>query len=113
MTITGILYADLLAAASLVFWTMVRFPRFGPKSLGGAIAAFLVAQVLGSIGPALVGPAIRLPYGFYVVLLGVALPTFFLFFLTAAWIFRSLVAMLRGSGPRGGHRVRGTARGSA
>ena len=113
MTITGILYADLIAAALLVFWTMLRFPTFGPKSLGGAIAAFLVAQILGSVGPAFVGPAMRMPYGFYVVLLGVALPTFFLFFLTAAWIFRSLAAMLRGSGPSGGHRIRGTARTSA
>lgn len=113
MTITGILYADLVAAALLAFWTLLRFPRFGPRSLGRAIAAFLVAQVLGSVGPAFVGPAIHLPFGFYVVLLGIALPTFFGFFLTAAWVFRSLAAMLRGSGPGGGHRVRDAANSSA
>jgi uncharacterized transporter YbjL len=112
MTITGILYADLLAAALLAFWTMVRFPRLGPKSLGGAIAVFLVAQVLGSAGPALVGPAIQLPFGFYVVLVGIALPMFFLFFLTTGWLFRLLAAILRGSGPGGGHRIRGTAHSS-
>jgi hypothetical protein len=113
MTTTGILYADLIAASLLAFWTMVRFPKFGPKSLAGAIVAFVVAQIMGSAGPALVGPAIRLPFGFYVVLLGIALPMFFLFFLTAGWLFRSLASILRGSGPRGGHRARDTAHSSA
>jgi hypothetical protein len=38
---------------------------------------------------------------------------FFLFFLTAGWLFRSLASILRGSGPRGGHRARDTAHSSA
>jgi hypothetical protein len=111
ISVTAFLTIEMIGAAVLALWVIVRFPRLGPKSLRSALAfvavGFLVMQ-LTSFG---VGMLVRLPYGTYAALFGCALPCFFVVFLAAAWLMRVLAGSLGGSGgPDSGHRVPAHAR---
>jgi len=99
------LQAVLVAAAALALWATVRFPRLGPTSLTSAIgicaAAFLVLQVC----PLAVSGAVHLPYGLYVAVFGCVLPGFVFAFLGTAWLMRSLIRRLGGTGGGPGRLV--------
>jgi hypothetical protein len=96
---------ELVAAAVLALWVIVRFPTFGPQSLRTAAVVSVFALVflrLASVAAVLI---VGLPYGAYAALFGCALPAFFAAFLAAAWLLRVLAGALGGSGGGGGHRV--------
>jgi hypothetical protein len=102
------MWLELVAAAILVAWVMLRYPRLGPHSITRAIACFAVAGAAApKLGLLALPLALRLPYGVQVAFLGVILPVFFVMFLTIGWLIRACFDAL--GGPRGGHRVRGTA----
>jgi hypothetical protein len=104
ISIQQFLSVELVAAALLALWVVVRFPRRGPKSIRGAgmlVGLALLGLQLAPFGLRLSG---LLPYGTYVVLFGCVLPTFFGAFLSGAWLMRVLASSLGGSGG-GGHRV--------
>lgn len=96
---------DVVAAAALALWVLVRFPRLGPRSLLWAFAAFLAGQWAPSVGVLFLMPVLRLPHGLELATVTVVLPAFFAWFLTLAWLFRAIISRLGGGG--GGHRVRG------
>lgn len=110
ISLSAFLRVELVAAALLALWVVVRYPRLGPKSLRSAMAVAGVAYAVmqfTSLGVALV---IRLPHGTYAALFGCALPSFFAAFLASAWLMRVFAGTLGGSGGGGGHRVPAPAR---
>lgn len=95
---------DILAAAVLALWVVVRFPRLGPKSLLWAAAAFIGGQCLPSLGAPMLVPVLHLPHGLALATVGIVLPVFFGWFLTVAWLFRAIIGGVGRGG--GGHRAR-------
>lgn len=104
MDVSAFVWIDLIAAAALALWIVARYPNVGPKSLGSALVAFLVGQLIPSLGLVVVQPVVRLPHGIELALLGVALPMFVVMFLTTMWLMRASMGLV--GGPRGGQRIR-------
>jgi hypothetical protein len=104
VTIDSLLYATLAASGILAIWTAVRFPRLRTRSIGVALAVFLVGQILLGVGPLFVQAALELPYGVDVALFGVILPLFYVNFLACVLLLIAIASIL--GGPRGGHRIR-------
>ena len=104
MTGVTLITLDVVAAAALALWVLVRFPKLGPKSIVWAMAAFLVGQFVPNLGVRLVMPVLQLPHGLELATVTVVLPSFFAWFLTLAWLFRAIIGRLGGGG--GGHRIR-------
>jgi hypothetical protein len=102
---TALISLDVMAAALLALWVLVRYPGLGPRSLVWAMAAFVMGQFAPFLGVRILLPVLRLPHGLVLATVGVVLPVFFAWFLTVAWLFRAILAHL--GGPGGGHRVRG------
>jgi hypothetical protein len=102
---TAFLRVELVSAALLALWVVVRYPHLGPKSLRPAMA--LSAVVLAGLRLASFGAGLmmRLPDGAYATLFGCALPGFFATFLAAAWLMRVLAGALGGQGRGPGHRI--------
>lgn len=103
------LLIEIVATAVLALWLVVRFPRFGPRSTRGTLAAVvagLVALKLGGVGAGLVA---GLSHGAYLVLFGCAFPAFLGAFLAACWLLRLFAGMLGGSGGGPGEPVPGSA----
>jgi hypothetical protein len=96
---------QLVGAALLALWVLVRFPRLGPGSLRPALAVSIVALFamrLAGLGASFV---VGLPHGVWLAYFGVALPGFFIAFLAAAWLLRVCAGMLGGSGGGPGEPV--------
>lgn len=107
MTISGFLWVDLVTAAVLVAWVIVRYPNLGPRSITWAVVCVLLGATAPKIALAALPLVLRLPHGLQIALLGVVLPVFFVMFLTMGWLIRACAGAL--GGPRGGHRVRSAA----
>ena len=87
-----LLLALLLSATGLALWVIVRFPEFGPRTLGVAAVHVAAAFATGYV----VGPAMRsatmlpVPGADVLALLVVALPPLVYFLLAMTWVFRAL-----------------------
>ena len=100
------LVVELVAAAVLALWVVVRFPRLGPVALRPAVLLAFAGLVVLRVASVGVGLVLALPYGVYFALLGCALPGLFAAFLSAAWLLRALASALPGSGGGPGEPVR-------
>jgi len=111
MSVDAFLCGELIAAAVLAMWVIVRFPKAGPKTLRSAVIVLAGGFLLVQFLPVGVDLTLRLPHGAYAALFGCALPCFFALFLSAGWTLRLLAEALGGSNRGGGHREPATARG--
>jgi hypothetical protein len=96
---------ELIAAALLALWVLVRYPRLGPTSLRAALllaGAALAVLHVGSLGERIL---VALPHGAYVTLFLFDLPSLVAAFLTAGWVLRAFAGALGGSGGGTGHHV--------
>ncbi|HZU20111.1 MAG TPA: hypothetical protein VE982_02720 [Gaiellaceae bacterium] len=99
MTAQSFALALALGAALLAIWTVVRFPRLGPRSFARAFAQTLVASVvLRLMGPGMdLVQAAHLPLDRFVMLFGVALPALYYAFLSGAWVARAALDRIHGA----------------
>jgi hypothetical protein len=104
ISIPQFLSVEIVAAAMLALWIVVRFPRRGPKTIRGAGMLVGLALVVLQVAPIGFRLSAHLPLGTYAGLFGCVLPSFFAAFLSGAWLMRVLASALGGSGG-GGHRV--------
>ena len=104
--LTVYLYVELISAAALALWVIVRWPRIGPRSIFTAVAVVLVALLLGNFASTGVAVAVTLPGGIYAALLGFVLPVFLLLLLASGWLIRSLLAASSGGSGGTGHSIR-------
>ena len=111
ISVPAFLSGELVAAAVLALWVTARWPKLGPKSLPAAIAVLGVGLALLQFLPVGVDLVMLLPHGRYAAVFGCVLPSFFVTFLTAAWMLRLLAARFGGSNGDRGHRVPAPARG--
>lgn len=105
ISISTFLTVELVAAAVLALWVIVRFPQLGPTSLRlavGLVCGALAALRLVSFAVGLVS---ALPHGAYAALFSLILPSLFAVFLVAGWFMRLLTSALGGSGGGTGHRA--------
>jgi hypothetical protein len=88
-----------VGGAALAFWMLLRFPRFGPRTLVGSGAALLAALVLAAVGPFCVDALISVggQAGALAALLGLVLPTLTAIFWTASCLFRVAAGLLTGT----------------
>jgi hypothetical protein len=105
MTAATFLTCELVGAAFLALWVLVRFPRLGPGSLRPALGIAIVALFFMRMAGAGASFVVGLPHGVWLALFGVALPGFFVAFLAAAWLLRVCAGMLGGSGGGPGEPV--------
>lgn len=108
MTIPEFLLVELVGAVALVAWVFARYPKFGPRSIRGAIVACLGGLAAPKLGLAVLPLVERMPGGLLLALFGVVLPVFVAMFLTIGWLMRACAGAL--GGPRGGHPVHDIAR---
>lgn len=106
MTVGGLLWAELGAAALLAAWVMVRYPNFGPRSILSAVSCAIAGAAAPRVGLAVLPLVLRLPGGFELALFGVVLPVFAAMLLAVGWLMRAFIGL---GGPGDGHRVRDTA----
>ena len=98
MDVHSILFVYACGAAVLAVWLVVRFPKFGPRSVIGStgllIGAFAVAAVVPGVIQWLVagGSAVA---GFF-ALVGLVLPTLALMFWAAVLLFRACADLFPG-----------------
>jgi hypothetical protein len=85
----------VLGAALLAAWTLVRFDRSGPRTVGGALLAKGVALLLLLAVPSLVDAAVGLPDSRLVVVFAIGLPALTYFFLAAGWFARAIVRLFQ------------------
>jgi hypothetical protein len=87
-----------VGGAALAFWILLRFPRFGPRTLLGSGAAVLAALVLTAVVPAGVRALVSAGgrTGAFAALLGLVLPTLAAIFWSAACLMRVIAEALRG-----------------
>lgn len=99
ISLSTYLYMLTGSGAVLALWVLSRYPRLGPTKFAPALGLVIAAVALGHGTPFAISVLVGLPYGIYVVFFTCVLPTFFLVFLTAAWLLRSLAAMTSGGLP--------------
>jgi hypothetical protein len=86
-----------LGAAALALWTVVRFPKLGPETLGGALLQVAVALVAGAfLVPVGMRSALTFdpPTGPMLAVFAFVLPGLAYLFLTTLWAMRVLQQML-------------------
>jgi hypothetical protein len=86
-----------LGAAALALWTVVRFPKLGPETLGGALLQVAVAMLAGAfLVPAGMKSALALapPTGPMLAVFVFVLPGLSYLFLATLWAMRVLQQML-------------------
>jgi hypothetical protein len=110
ISVDSFLWGELVAAAVLALWVIVRFPKLGPKTLRTAAVALASAFVLMQLLPFGLELTVRLPHGAYAALFGCALPCFFGVFLAAGWTLRVLANAFGGSNGGGGTHVPASSR---
>jgi hypothetical protein len=98
MDASKLIAAYCVGGAGLAFWVLVRFPRFGPRTIIGAaaavIGAFTIAAVVPFLLQALIAAGSRT--GAFVALLGLVLPTLAAMFWSAACLLRASCGLLTG-----------------
>jgi len=104
ISIPQFLSVEIVAAAVIALWVVVRFPRQGPKTIRSAGMLVGLALILLQLAPTGLRLSAHLPFGTYAGLFGCVLPSFFGAFLSGGWLMRVLASALGGSGG-GGHRV--------
>jgi hypothetical protein len=90
--------AYCVGGALLGFWLLVRFPRFGPKTLTGAAVAVVVAFAAASVVVLAVEALVSAwgPAGGLVALVGLVLPALAAIFWSAACLLRAFSRLLTG-----------------
>jgi ABC-type amino acid transport system permease subunit len=83
----------LIGSALLAAWTLVRYERVRPRTLGAALAAKLAALLLLLALPSLVDAVDGAPAGRLLVVVAVALPIFTYFFVAAGWFARAVLGL--------------------
>jgi len=86
-----------LGAAALALWTVVRFPKLGPETLGGALLQVAVAMIAGAfLIPAGMKSALAIdpPTGPMLAVFAFVLPGLSYLFLATLWAMRVLQQML-------------------
>jgi hypothetical protein len=86
-----------LGAAALALWTVLRFPKLGPETLGGALLQVCVALAAGAfLVPAGMRSALSFdpPTGPMLAIFAVVLPGLSYLFLATLWAMRVLQQML-------------------
>ena len=92
MSSTSAVLVFAIGAAFLGFWTVARFPSFGPQTFRTALPATVAVFMLQSPLPSLVRAVVDTA-GVAPALLFVVLPALTLLFWTSGCLVRSLVAM--------------------
>lgn len=92
MDATLVLAAFAAGAAAIAFWTVARFPDFGPRSVPTALALAAAMFVLQTPLLALVGPVMA-AFTVAGALLFVILPSLVLLFWASGCLVRSLVLL--------------------
>jgi hypothetical protein len=87
-----------VGGAALAFWILLRFPRFGPRTLLGSGMVVLGALVLSAVVPACVAALVSTlgRAGAFAALLGLVLPTLAAIFWSTACLMRVIAEALRG-----------------
>jgi hypothetical protein len=90
----------LLGSALLALWTLNRFERFGPQTLGGALLAGGAGLAsLTALGTVVEGVAATgLPHAQFVIAIGLVLPVFTYFFVASGWLMRVVRDLFAGIG---------------
>jgi hypothetical protein len=98
MDATKLIAAYCLGGAGLAFWVLLRFPRFGPKSILGAAAAVIAAFVVAAVVPSLLQAAVAdgSRTGGFLALVGLVLPTLAAIWWSAACLLRAFCGLLSG-----------------
>ena len=90
----------LLGSALLAIWTLARFERFGPRTLGSALllsgVGLILLTALGNVAQGVAAAGI--PGGRFVIVIGIVLPVFTYFFLASAWLMRVVRDLFAGIG---------------
>jgi hypothetical protein len=107
ISLSTLLYVELVSGAALAMWVLARWPRLGPKRMVSAVGVLLITLFLGQVVSAGVTAALRLPHGLYAALFGCVLPVFVSIFLAAGWLLRSLLSTIGGGSGGTGHRAPG------
>jgi len=110
ISLSAFLELELLGAAALAAWVLVRKPNFGPRSVTRAILVSLLAVAAGDAAPYLAKLIAKAPHGPYIALFACVLPVFVFMLLAAAWLVRALLDLVGGGGGGGWPRVRRLAR---
>jgi hypothetical protein len=85
-----------IGGASLAFWVLVRFPRFGPRTIMGATAAVIAAFTIAAVVPSLLQASIAAGSrtGGLAALVGLVLPTLAAIFWSFACLLRAFCGLL-------------------
>jgi hypothetical protein len=90
----------LLGSALLALWTLDRYERFGPQTLGGALlaggAGLALLVALGNVVEGVAATGI--PQSHFVIAIGVVLPVFTYFFVSSGWLMRAVRDLFAGIG---------------
>ncbi len=97
MSVHAFVLVLLGAAAALALWILARYSSFGPRTLGWAIAHVIAAMALLQFVSVPLGVinGSGLPAARFLCVFGVALPLFVYTFLSAGWITRLSIGLLR------------------
>ncbi|HZT15028.1 MAG TPA: hypothetical protein VFA19_03700 [Gaiellaceae bacterium] len=98
LTVGSFVALLLAGAAVLAVWTVTRFGRLGPRTLGGAMLHELAAMMLVAALPNLAEAtaAAAFPGARLVIAFGLVLPVFTYLFLASLWFVRLLVDLFGG-----------------
>jgi len=89
VAVEAVLWIDVVAGAALAVWIVARYPSIGPRSFGSALVVFAAGQAVPIVGLMVVRRAAGLPHGLVLALVGVALPSFVVLFVTTVWLLRA------------------------
>jgi hypothetical protein len=93
MSSTSLFSFFVMGAALLAFWSVTRFPSFGPQTFGSALLATAAAFLLQSPLPSIVS-AVAASDGVGTALVLIVLPSLVVLFWTSGCLIRSVVALL-------------------
>lgn len=98
MDSSKLIAAYCLGGAGLAFWVLLRFPRFGPRTILGAAAAVIAAFAVAAVVPSLLQASIAggSRAGGILALLGLVLPTLAAMFWSAGCLLRAFCGLLSG-----------------
>lgn len=100
MSLGAFIIVLTLSAAALALWTVVRFPKLGPQTLGGALLQVAIALAAGwLLVPVGMRSALALdqPTGPMVAIFLFALPSLGYLFLASLWAMRLLQDLIHRS----------------
>lgn len=90
----------LLGSALLALWTLARFERFRPRTLGGSLlaggAGLMSISALGTVVEGIAATGI--PDARVVIAIGIVVPVCTYFFLSSGWVMRAVLDLFGGLG---------------